>query len=844
MSIKRGVSMNPFAKSLAAAGYLAAFTTVTLAVEIEGKVATVDGPSITITSTSKLLPAVGDKFGVFVEVPGVGKASVGNGTIIRVEDDTIAAIVDKATGTVKSGQLVTITSRNPHNPPSAAGEYQVGDQIVVIREHVLTGAGQSVTNKVEPGFVLTIEAIKDDLLRVTNGRSGWLDKSDAIPFNSGALDRFTEMIAAAPNDPQLYRARGIVHGKLGRHEKAIEDFTRAIQIKPDAMSYHSRGNVYRNIDEFDRAIADFTQTLRLDNNTVTLSARAGAWLFKGEYDKAIDDYNEALRLDSKHSFPYLGRGMAHAKRADYESAIADFNMMMRLDPRFFKSYRELALLLATCPNPRIRDGKRAVEQATKACELSGWKDASAFNALAAAYAEAGDFEKAIQWQNKAIEQPSGAVDGAAKRDRSNYGDRLALYRAGKPCRAETNTIVNWGTVINPDGDCTIREADSKLTMNIPAGNHDLWYGGDAKFNAPRSLQEISGDFTAQVKVTAPFGAVVASPKFWFKGAGLLVWDSKQHYLRLERNFLNNRYGQLCYSTPLYDRDGNRRNGYKVADATLFAGESTWLRIERSGKTFVTSISHDGEQWITTAVLKTEFPDNVQIGVQGLCIADHPFAVEFQDFTLRRESPAAVATVSSIPIAGLGDVIDPDDDCTITTTSSKLKISVPAGSHDFWYGRKPFNAPRVLQDVEGDFEVLVKVTADWTAKPLESGKWTVGAGLIVMESEQHYFRVERNRFVNKGTWSYAPPIYDRNEKRLSKWSASSDGRTFRGESTWLWIRRAGQKFTTALSHDGRTWSNATTLETTFPKKVRVGILALNYSAGPFVATFDGYKLTKK
>lgn len=219
----------------------------------------------------------------------------------------------------------------------------------------------------------------------------------------------------------------------------------------------------------------------------------------------------------------------------------------------------------------------------------------------------------------------------------------------------TSSRANWGTAINPDGDCTIRDVGGKLTIDIPQGNHDLWYGGDANCNAPRSLHEISGDFTAVVKVTAKFDAAVASPRFWFQGAGLMVWDSKQHYLRLERNFLNNAHGELCWSTPLYDRNGRRRNGCKVADATFFEGESTWLRIERSGKTLVTSISHDGEQWITTAVLKTEFPDTVQIGVHGICVADKPFAVEFQDFTLRRETPTSVASASSIPIDGVGNV---------------------------------------------------------------------------------------------------------------------------------------------------------------------------------------------
>ena len=55
-------------------------------------------------------------------------------------------------------------------------------------------------------------------------------------------------------------------------------------------------------------------------------------------------------------------------------------------------------VLATCPEDRIRDGKRAVELAKRACELSSRQVATCVETLAAAYAEAGDFEAACDTQ--------------------------------------------------------------------------------------------------------------------------------------------------------------------------------------------------------------------------------------------------------------------------------------------------------------------------------------------------------------------------------------------------------------------------------------------------------------
>ena len=93
------------------------------------------------------------------------------------------------------------------------------------------------------------------------------------------------------------------------------------------------------------------------------------------------------------------------------------------------SYHNIARLRATCPDARYRDGKKAVEIATKACELNGWKDAGSLDLLAAAYAEAGEIEQAIKWENKAIEV-------APANHKFLYLRNLDFYKQGKPHRDE------------------------------------------------------------------------------------------------------------------------------------------------------------------------------------------------------------------------------------------------------------------------------------------------------------------------------------------------------------------------------------------------------------------------
>jgi tetratricopeptide (TPR) repeat protein len=154
-------------------------------------------------------------------------------------------------------------------------------------------------------------------------------------------------------------------------------------------------------------------------------------LEKKEYDKAIASFTEAIRLDPKNAAAFFNRGVAHELKKEYDKAVEGFTEAIRLEPKEFMAYNELAWLLATCPKDKLRDGKKAVELATKSCELSKWKDASGLDVLAAAHAECGEFKEAVKWQKKAIE-----VGFDDKEMTEKARQRLKLYEEGKPYRED------------------------------------------------------------------------------------------------------------------------------------------------------------------------------------------------------------------------------------------------------------------------------------------------------------------------------------------------------------------------------------------------------------------------
>ena len=119
----------------------------------------------------------------------------------------------------------------------------------------------------------------------------------------------------------------------------------------------------------------------------------------------------------------MGAGQLKEARKSYEEAV-------HADPRSAAAHDALAWLLATCWENSVRDGKRAVEVATKLCELTEWKDPNALDTLAAAYAEAGQFDDAVKWQKKVLERPDAQSPAALEQAKA----RLKLYEAKKPYR--------------------------------------------------------------------------------------------------------------------------------------------------------------------------------------------------------------------------------------------------------------------------------------------------------------------------------------------------------------------------------------------------------------------------
>jgi len=343
-------------------------------------------------------------------------------------------------------------------------KYEPGDRVVVIRSAELK-IPAGVVDEVWPGLVLKVGVVNDKWLWVSNGKPGWIDQNDVVPFGPKAIDRLTELLTANPDSSRLFSGRAAVYRELGDLERAMVDCTNAIRLAPQsAEAYNNRGFMWTEKEDFDKAISDFNMAISLDpnhapafdnrglaygaqgenerairdhstaiqldpNNGHYYNNRGNVYSALGDYDKALADFSSAVRLDPHEAVTYNNRGNTRYFLKDYEHALSDFTEAIRLDPHDPVAYNSRAVLRASCPDEKYRDGKKAIADATKACDLTDWKDAETLDTLAAAQAEAGDFDKAIEFSEKAIE----LADDDAKADLES---RLKLYQEKKPFRQE------------------------------------------------------------------------------------------------------------------------------------------------------------------------------------------------------------------------------------------------------------------------------------------------------------------------------------------------------------------------------------------------------------------------
>ena len=164
--------------------------------------------------------------------------------------------------------------------------------------------------------------------------------------------------------------------------------------------------------------------------------RASIWGDLGFRIEAVRDMNHIIEVEDRYhgetlASQFLVRGNHFLEAQQWQACLRDFRRSIAINPDNQVSRNNIAWVLAGAADERFRDGKEAVRLATIVCEAEDYEASYSVDTLAAAYAELGDFEKAIEMQEKAI----GLID--PEEDKERWGEfqaHLKLFKMKKPVR--------------------------------------------------------------------------------------------------------------------------------------------------------------------------------------------------------------------------------------------------------------------------------------------------------------------------------------------------------------------------------------------------------------------------
>ncbi len=248
----------------------------------------------------------------------------------------------------------------------------------------------------------------------------------------GAAERaFRSAVLSRPAYPAAHNALGITLGQQERLDEAADAFRETLKYAPDYPDAHiNLCRVLRMKGRLAEAEEHGMQALRVDPDSAEAHYQVALLRMEGKrMEDARSHLESAVRLNPAFAFAHYQLALVLYQAGDARGAVRAARKARELAPENPAVLNALAWMLATHPDEDLRSSDEALDAAREACRLTEFKHPIYLDTLAAAYARAGDFARAIGTAERAIE--AATVAGwTAQADEVRH--RLSLYKAGKP----------------------------------------------------------------------------------------------------------------------------------------------------------------------------------------------------------------------------------------------------------------------------------------------------------------------------------------------------------------------------------------------------------------------------
>jgi tetratricopeptide (TPR) repeat protein len=255
-----------------------------------------------------------------------------------------------------------------------------------------------------------------------------------------ALDKFDEAmahlqkaLAAGPETAELHNDLGLGLIEQNRLDEAIAHFEKAIALAPGNADAHANlGRIYSARQQFEQAIPHYEKALERNPGSAELHTQLGLALARRDrIAEAIPHFEQALKLSPGLVEARYWLGAALMTEGQGARGLAEWRQALRQEPDNLQVINDAAWVLATSRDAALRNGTEAVTLAEHAAKLTSAKEPALMATLAAAYAETGRFDQAVELEKRAIELAAEQGKSALV---STLRARLTVLEAKTPIR--------------------------------------------------------------------------------------------------------------------------------------------------------------------------------------------------------------------------------------------------------------------------------------------------------------------------------------------------------------------------------------------------------------------------
>ena len=242
-----------------------------------------------------------------------------------------------------------------------------------------------------------------------------------------ALVHYRKVLETEPDNFNVHYNMGIALDSLGRMREAKAHYLQALKIEPGlAKAHHNLGTAFASEGRLEQAVHHYTQALEIDPALVETQTSLGViHQLQGRQEEALQHFQKALQLNP--DFPEAHGSLASilSARGRLDEALNHYRRALEARPDWPEALMGLAWILASHPDPRQRQSREAIQLAQQACRLTGRRDPTALDTLAAVYAASGQFARAVETAHKALSLAMTAKDHKLA---AHMRERLETYQ--------------------------------------------------------------------------------------------------------------------------------------------------------------------------------------------------------------------------------------------------------------------------------------------------------------------------------------------------------------------------------------------------------------------------------